>query len=153
MPRFQRDVLRAHGYRPGKRCGQEHTRPSSVLPTSLTDLFATAGGGGAGAWRLLDSVPPYFSQGVVTGPPDREPGLRDPADAACAPEGGGGRHQGRLDPPAGVEAAVVGLPVLAAEANGALSSPLAAGLVLLAALLGVFLVLCSPGAGARSSCP
>ena len=32
----------------------------------------------------------------------------------------------RLKPPAGVEASVVGLPVLAAEANGALSSPLAA---------------------------
>ena len=36
---------------------------------------------------------------------------------------------------------MVGLPVLAAEANGALSSPWRRGLTLLAALAGVFLVL------------
>jgi predicted RND superfamily exporter protein len=47
----------------------------------------------------------------------------------------------RLDPPDGVEASVVGLPVLAAEANGALASPVRRGLTLLAALGGVFLVL------------
>ncbi|HZB07157.1 MAG TPA: MMPL family transporter, partial [Thermoleophilaceae bacterium] len=46
-----------------------------------------------------------------------------------------------LKPPEGVEASVVGLPVLAAEANGALSSPWRRGLTLLAALAGVFLVL------------
>jgi predicted RND superfamily exporter protein len=40
-----------------------------------------------------------------------------------------------------VEASVVGLPVLAAEANGALSSPWRRGLALLAALAAVFLVL------------
>jgi predicted RND superfamily exporter protein len=47
----------------------------------------------------------------------------------------------RLKPPPGVEASVVGLPVLAAEANGSLSSPWRRGLTLLAALAGVFLVL------------
>jgi predicted RND superfamily exporter protein len=47
----------------------------------------------------------------------------------------------RLKPPPGVQASVVGLPVLAAEANAALSSPWRRGLTLLAALAGVFLVL------------
>ena len=47
----------------------------------------------------------------------------------------------RLDPPKGVEASVVGLPVLAAEANGALSSPWRRNLTLLAALAAVFLAL------------
>ncbi len=47
----------------------------------------------------------------------------------------------RLDPPPGVEASVVGLPVLAAQANASLSSPWRRGLSLLAALAGVFLVL------------
>ena len=58
MTRFQRDVLRAHGYRPGKRLGQEHNPPELCPALSLPDLFATAGGGGAGARRLLESVPP-----------------------------------------------------------------------------------------------
>ena len=51
------------------------------------------------------------------------------------------RIKDRLDPPEGVTASVVGLPVLAAEANAALSSPLRRALTLLAALAAVFLVL------------
>jgi uncharacterized protein len=47
----------------------------------------------------------------------------------------------RLDPPEGVEASVVGLPVLAAEANGALSSPWRRALTLVAALAAVLLIL------------
>jgi predicted RND superfamily exporter protein len=92
--------------------------------------------------RLLDAVPPYFSQGVVTAdrttanlafgirlmPLERQQQVVDDIKAA-------------LKPPDGVEASVVGLPVLAAEANGALSSPWRRGLTLLAALAGVFLVL------------
>jgi predicted RND superfamily exporter protein len=92
--------------------------------------------------RLLDAVPPYFSQGVVTRdrqtanlafgirlmPLDRQKDVVDDIES-------------RLDPPPGVEATVVGLPVLAAEANGALSSPWRRALTLVAALLGVFLVL------------
>ena len=60
----------------------------------------------------------------------------------------------RLKPPPGVEASVVGLPVLAAEANGALSSPWRRGLTLLAALAGVFIVLLRgpPLARARRPC-
>src|SRR3954464_7531365 len=44
----------------------------------------------------------------------------------------------RLNPPPGVEASVVGLPVLAADANASLSSPWRRGLTLLAALAGGF---------------
>ena len=47
----------------------------------------------------------------------------------------------RLDPPEGVDAAVVGLPVLAADANDQLADPLRRFLTLLAGLLLVFLVL------------
>ena len=36
-------------------------------------------------------------------PEDRQPGLRDPADAARPPEGGGGRHQGAARPAGGGE--------------------------------------------------
>jgi hydrophobe/amphiphile efflux-3 (HAE3) family protein len=142
MTRFQKGVLRAHGYRPGKRCTQERNPPELCPALSLPDLFNASGSEQAQVRRLLDAVPPYFSQGVVTEdrktanlafgirlmPLDRQKQVVDDI-------------KGRLDPPAGVEASVVGLPVLAAEANGALSSPWRRGLTLLAALAGVFVVL------------
>jgi uncharacterized protein len=142
MTKFQDEVLRANGYRPGKRCGQERNPPELCPALSLPDLFATAGGGRGQAGRLLDTVPPYFSQGVVTA--DRKTanlafGIRLMALDRQKEVVDDIRR--RLDPPAGVEASVVGLPVLAAEANGALSSPWRRALTLLAALLGVFLVL------------
>ena len=142
MTRFQEQVLRAHGFRPGKRCTQERNAPELCPALSLPDLFSTAGGSQAQVRRLLDAVPAYFSQGVVTEdrktanlafgirlmPLDRQKDVVDDIKA-------------RLKPPEGVEASVVGLPVLAAEANGALSSPWRRGLTLVAALAGVFLVL------------
>jgi uncharacterized protein len=142
MTRFQDGVLRAHGYRPGKRCTQERNAPELCPALSLPDLFSTSGTGRAQVRRLLDAVPPYFSQGVVTAdrktanlafgirlmPLDRQKEVVDDIER-------------RLDPPAGVEASVVGLPVLAARANAELSSPWRRGLQLLAALAGVFAVL------------
>jgi uncharacterized protein len=142
MTRFQDGVLRAHGYRPGKRCGQAEDPPELCPALSLPDLWSTAGGGHPRVRRLLDAVPPYFSQGVVTRdrrtanlafgirlmPLDRQKAVVDDIKS-------------RLGPPQGVEATVVGLPVLAAEANGALSSPWRRALTLVAALLAVFLVL------------
>jgi uncharacterized protein len=142
MTRFQSGVLREHGYRPGKRCTQERNPPELCPALSLPDLFTTSGTRQGQVRELLDAVPAYFSQGVVT--PDRKTanlafGIRlMPLD----------RQQEvvedikeRLDPPEGVEASVVGLPVLAAEANAALASPWRRGLTLLAALAGVLLVL------------
>ena len=142
MTRFQQGVLRAHGYRPGKRCTQERNAPELCPALSLPDLFRASGSGQGEVRRLLDAVPPYFSQGVITNdrktanlafgirlmPLERQQQVVDDIEA-------------RLDPPPGVQASVVGLPVLAAEANGALSSPWRRGLTLLAALAGVFAVL------------
>jgi hydrophobe/amphiphile efflux-3 (HAE3) family protein len=142
MTRFQQGVLRAHGYRDGKRCTQRHNAPELCPALSLPDLFASSGSTQAQVQRLLDAVPPYFSQGVLT--PDRRTanlafGIRlMPLDRQKQVVDDIKR---RLDPPPGVQASVVGLPVLAAEANASLSSPWRRGLTLLAALAGVFLVL------------
>ena len=146
MTRFQDRVLKAHGYRPGKRCGQAKDPPELCPALSLPDLFSSAGGPRPRLDRLLDSVPPYFSRGVVTedrGTANLAFGIRlmdlDRQKRVVDDV------KRRLDPPDGVEAAVVGLPVLAAEANGALSSPWRRGLTLLAALTGVFLILLMVG--------
>ena len=152
MTRFQDQVLKAHGFRPGKRCTQKQNPPELCPALSLPDLFNTASGGQAQVRQLLDAVPGYFSQGVVTAdrktanlafgirlmPLDRQKDVVDDIKA-------------RLKPPPGVEASVVGLPVLAAEANGALSSPWRRGLTLLAALAGVFLVLLVARRSARAA--
>ncbi len=141
MTRFQAGVLKAHGYRPGKRCTQTENAPELCPALSLTDLFTSADPKQVRA--LLDAVPPYFSQGVITRdrdtanlafgirlmPLDRQKEVVDDIERRLASR------------PEGVEAAVVGLPVLAAEANDALSSPLRRGLTLLAALAAVFAVL------------
>jgi hydrophobe/amphiphile efflux-3 (HAE3) family protein len=152
MTRFQEQVLKAHGFKTGKRCTQERNPPELCPALSLPDLFSTAGNGQAAVRRLLDAVPAYFSQGVVTEdrktanlafgirlmPLDRQKEVVDDIKA-------------RLRPPPGVEASVVGLPVLAAEANGALSSPWRRALTLLAALAGVFLVLLLARRSAREA--
>jgi hydrophobe/amphiphile efflux-3 (HAE3) family protein len=142
MTSFQQQVLKDHGFKTGKRCTQTRNAPELCPALSLPDLFSTAGTGQPAVRRLLDAVPSYFSQGVVTQdrrtanlafgirlmPLDRQKAVVDDIKA-------------RLKPPPGVQASVVGLPVLAAEANGALSSPWRRALTLMAALAGVFLVL------------
>jgi hydrophobe/amphiphile efflux-3 (HAE3) family protein len=143
MTRYQSRLLKRFGYSEKRGCGQAQLCPAFSLP----DLF----GGGGGKTRaqitaLLDAVPAYFSQGVIT--PDRRTatmafGIRlmpldrqkDVLDAMRA----------ELHPPKGVDAQLAGLPVLAADANAAVASPwrrlitlvvglLVVGLVLLAAL-------------------
>ena len=150
MTRFQNRVLREHGYSQGKRCTQTRNAPELCPALSLPDLFSTASQAQLGT--LLDVVPSYFSQGVVTAdrstanlafgirlmPLDRQKQVVDDIKAA-------------LKPPEGVSASVVGLPVLAAEANSSLSSPWRRGLTLLAALAGVFLVLFAARRSAREA--
>jgi hydrophobe/amphiphile efflux-3 (HAE3) family protein len=150
MTSFQNRVLREHGYRQGKRCTQKRNPPELCPALSLPDLFSTARQ--AQVSKLLDAVPSYFSQGVVTAdrttanlafgirlmPLDRQKQVVDDIKAA-------------LKPPEGVNASVVGLPVLAAEANSALSSPWRRALTLLAALAGVFLVLFAARRSAREA--
>ena len=91
---------------------------------------------------LLDSVPAYFSQAVITA--DRKTatlafGVRlMPLDAQKRVMD---EMEARLDPPKGVTARLAGLQVLGAEANDALSSPLRRLGTLLAGLLAVGLTL------------
>ena len=142
MTRFQQGVLRAHGYSTGKRCNQAQGAPELCPALSLPDLFTATGSQQGQVRRLLDAVPSYFSQGVITA--DRRTanlafGIRlMPLDQQKRVVDDIRR---RLDPPAGVQASVVGLPVLAAQANASLSSPWRRGLTLVAALAGVFLIL------------
>jgi predicted RND superfamily exporter protein len=148
MVAFQEGVLTAHGYRQGSSCAQSKNPPDLCPALSLPELFSSSSAGSRQQIRgLLDSVPHYFSQGVVS---NRLPdGSRRVANLAF-----GIRFQSlasqkkliddvkrRLHPPPGVTARVAGLPVLAADANASLSSAVRRALTLLAGLALVFLVL------------
>ena len=153
MADFQQRVLDDAGYRSGDRCTQARDAPELCPALSLSDILATvAVANPKQAKSLLDAIPPYLSQGVVT--PDRKTanlafGIRlQPLERQHEVVG---RIEEQLDPPRGVEAAVVGLPVLAADANDKLSSPLRRVLTLLAALIAVFLVLLAVRRSARAA--
>ena len=139
MTGYQSAVLEHFGYSSKRGCGKAELCPAFSLP----DLFR----GGRSATRaqidaLLDAVPAYFSQGVITQdrrtatlafgirlmPLDRQEQVIDAMRA-------------RLHPPAGIDAELAGLPVLAAEANAAVSSPWRRLATLLAGLGAVALVL------------
>ena len=143
MSRFQESTLKAAGYKDGERCAQKDDPPELCPALSLPTLLRTVDAREQSQVRgLLDAVPPYFSQGVVTR--DRKTAnlafgirLQSLDDQNEVVE----MIKDRLNPPEGVTASVVGLPVLAAEANSALSSPLRRILTLLAALAVVFGVL------------
>ena len=139
---YQSAVLKRFRYSATRGCGAAELCPAFSLP----DLFTTpASRRDAGAIRaLLDAVPPYFSQSVVS------------ADRRTATLAFGIRlmdleRQGdvlaemrrRLDDgrPAGVRAQLAGLPVLAADANAEVASNLRRMLTLLAGLLAVAVVL------------
>jgi uncharacterized protein len=141
MGEFQTGVLKRYGYDAGRRgCGEADLCPAFSLP----DLFrGDAGQSKERIEALLDAVPAYFSQGVVTAdrrtatfafglkilPLERQQEIVDDIRSRLA------------DAPEGVEAEVAGLPVLAAEANAAVSSPLRRLLTLVAGLVAVLLVL------------
>jgi predicted RND superfamily exporter protein len=143
MTRFQTATLKAGGYKSGDSCSQAKNPPDLCPALSLPDLFGSVDTTKEAQTRgLLDAVPAYFSQGVITR--DRKTAnlafgvrLQSLAEQKKLVDG----IQGRLHPPKGVTADVVGLPALAAEANSQLASPLRRILTLLAALLAVFLVL------------
>jgi uncharacterized protein len=144
MSKFQRSALKDAGYKPGDSCAQAKNPPTLCPALALPDLFQSDPTKSTQKQirTLLDAVPAYFSQGVVTA--DRKTAnlafgirlqsLSDQKKVIDALER-------RLHPPPGVQASVVGLPVLAAEANATLSSPWRRALTLLAALVAVFLVL------------
>jgi predicted RND superfamily exporter protein len=139
---FQERVLQRSGYRPGDTCTQKRNQPDLCPALSLTDLFRSAPGSQANARALLASVPPYFSQAVISR--DRKTanmafGIRFMPLARQKRVVDQIRSQ--LDPPRGVTAELAGLPVLAAESNAKLSSGWRRALTLLAGLSAVFLVL------------
>lgn len=142
MTEFQTGVLEEFGYAAGRRgCGRAELCPAFSLP----DLFR----GGVGdrtqedIAALLDAVPAYFSQGVVTAdrrtatlafgiklmPLDRQQEVIDEIRSRL------------VDAPEGVTAEVAGLAALAAEANAEVSDPWRRLGTLLAGLLAVLLVL------------
>jgi hypothetical protein len=139
---YQSELQQHYGYLETTGCARSTLCPALSLP----DLFS-AGGTNAGLSQaaiqsLLGAVPAYFKQAVIT---------QDGQNARLAfgirlmPLS---RQQrvidymtSRLHPPPGVTARLAGLPVLAAEANAALSSSSRRLLTLLAGLVAVGLVL------------
>jgi hydrophobe/amphiphile efflux-3 (HAE3) family protein len=141
MSSYQAGLLKHFGYSEKRGCGQAELCPAFSLP----DLFGDGKGGiksQAQVDELLDVVPAYFSQGVITAdrttatmafgirlmPLDRQKEVLD-------------RMRADLHPPEGVQAELAGLPVLAADANAAVSSPWRRLATLIAGLLAVGLVL------------
>jgi predicted RND superfamily exporter protein len=142
MTDLQQRVLTAHGFQTGDTCLKKPNPPELCPALSLTDLFQSPGST-TSASALLSVVPPYFAQAVVT--PDRRTATMAFGIRFMALD----RQQTVIDdirskishPPAGIQAEVAGLPVLAAEANAKLSSDWRRFAMLLAALAAVFLVL------------
>ena len=135
MREFEARVLAEHGPRDElASCLEEG---AEVCPSiSLPDLFGEAGVPAAGRIRrVLELLPTYFRQAVVSTDPetggvgdtaviafgikvmpfDEQQDLIDDIRAEINPPGSAN------DPPEGVEAELVGLPVLAADANAELS--------------------------------
>ena len=132
-------MLKDARYSEANGCGRAALCPALSLP----DLFqGDAAADRAKVTALLDAVPPYFSQAVITA--DRRTanlafGIRlAPLDEQQRVID---RMRAQLDPPPGVTARIAGLPVLAAEANAALASPWRRLGTLLAGLAAVGLVL------------
>jgi predicted RND superfamily exporter protein len=143
MSAYQLRLLKRFGYSDKRGCGKAELCPAFSLP----DLFGGDDGKGkitsqAQVNELLDVVPPYFSQSVITRdrktatmafgirlmPLDRQKQVLD-------------IMRSELHPPKGVSAQLAGLPVLAADANAAVSSPWRRLLTLVLGLLAVGAVL------------
>jgi hydrophobe/amphiphile efflux-3 (HAE3) family protein len=143
MDAFEREALAAHGYRSGKTCVQDRDPPELCPGFSLTDLLRAGTGQPGAARAVLDAVPRYFSQAVISDdrrtaniafgirlmPLERQKEVIDDL-----------RQRLETAPP-GVTAAVAGAPVLVAEGNAALASPWRRLATLLFGLAAVFAVL------------
>ncbi|MDQ6607377.1 MAG: MMPL family transporter, partial [Actinomycetota bacterium] len=144
MIRYENALLSHFGYLETSGCSRSTLCPALSLP----DLFSSSGQSSSAALTdasiksLLSAVPPYFKQAVITS---------DGQNATLAfgirlmPLSKQQRvidyMRSQLHPPAGVTAQLAGLPVLAAQANAALSSSGRRLLTLLAGLVAVGLVL------------
>lgn len=151
MAQFREEVLAAHGYEAGVRCDASEGGAELCPALALPDLPGAAGAGEAEEVReVLDAIPPYFQQALIS--PERDVanlsfGIRlmplDRQQEVIAD------IRERLDPPSGVDATLTGVPVLAAEGNAALTSPLRRLGLLVAGLAAVFLVLVAIRRSAR----
>ena len=140
MRDYQSKLLKRFKYSRANGCGEAELCPALSLP----DLFRTeaAASDRAKIRALLDAVPPYFSQAVITNdrrtatlafgirlmPLERQKQVLEVM-------------RDELKPPKGVKATLAGLPVLAADANAALSAPVRRFATLIAGLLLVGLAL------------
>jgi predicted RND superfamily exporter protein len=166
MSSYEQRVLERFGYSAARGCGKARLCPAFSLP----DLFSTQGASAgqiapaasvkstkssrstktakpakltqAQVSGLLDAIPPYFSQDVIT--PNRRVatlafGIRllSLAQQQQLIEG----MRASLHPPAGVSARLVGLPVLAAQSGTDVASPWRRVETLLASLAVVALIL------------
>ena len=140
MRDYQSAVLLRNGYNAEAGCAGAALCPALSLP----DLFRTPelSATKEQVRALLDAVPPYLSQAAIT--PDRKTavlafGVRLQSLEAQREVIEGMRA--RLNPPEGVRATLAGLPVLAADANHAMSDPLRRLLVVVIGLAAVALAL------------
>jgi hydrophobe/amphiphile efflux-3 (HAE3) family protein len=142
---YENKLLTHYGYVEERGCAHATLCPALSLP----DLFSTSSQSTrqthltqSEITQLLAAVPTYFSQAVIT--PDHENatlafGIR--LMPLSRQERVVDYMRSQLHPPPGVTAQLAGLPVLAAQANAALSSSSRRLLTLLAGLLAVGLVL------------
>jgi predicted RND superfamily exporter protein len=144
MIKYENALLTHYGYLETQGCSRATLCPALSLP----DLFSASGQSSSTTLTddsiksLLGAVPSYFKQAVIT--PDGENatlafGIRLMPLAKQQRVIDYMRSQ--LHPPPGVTAQLAGLPVLAAQANAALSSSGRRLLTLLAGLIAVGLVL------------
>ena len=136
MTQYQSRVLRRHGFSAKRPCSAADLCPA----LSLTNLFGSGTQSARQVRNIVDALPRYFSQNVITAdrrtaniafgirtmPLDKQKELVDDMRA-------------QLDPPRGVDAQLAGLPVLAADAHDRLES--SRWWLALAGLVAVFLVL------------
>ena len=148
MTRYQARILKRLHFDSRRGCGVSEICPAFSLPDLFTTKESLASR--ARVEGLLDTVPAYFSQSVIT--PDRRTAtlafglklmpLERQFDVLRT-------MQRELDPPPGVTARLAGLPVLAAEANDRIASPWRRLATLLAGLLAVAVVLLAALRSAR----
>jgi uncharacterized protein len=150
MSSYESTVLKRFGYSSTRGCGQARLCPAFSLPDLFAVSTTTPGAGGASTPKLtqadvkglLDAIPPYFSQDVIT--PDRRVAtlafgirLMPLAEQQQVIE----TMRSTLHPPPGVTAQLVGLPVLAAQSGAQVASPWRRLETLLIGLAAVALVL------------
>ena len=139
MADYQQRVLRRFGYDEARGCRTATLCPAFSLPDLLQGSDARSR---RAIEALLEAVPPYFAQGVLTPRRDaatlafgiRLMDLDEQQDVVEA-------MREELHPPPGVRARLAGLPVVAAQANADLSSPWRRLGTLVAGLAAVALVL------------